>query len=130
MQCLRLYCCCKRDSMQCLRLYCCCKRDSMQCLRLYCCWKNSFLSLINYKCTCSYAAFCFIYFSKWPFILRKDHWLSPIWNLILSKCTCIFQHTTVLPFLLVEKYIAYHQYPSRKTGLATMLFFALLYLAW
>lgn len=39
-------------------------------------------------------------------------------------------HTTILPFLLVEKYIAYHQYPSRKTGIATMLFFALLYLTW
>ncbi|CAC5371243.1 unnamed protein product [Mytilus coruscus] len=39
-------------------------------------------------------------------------------------------HTTIVPFLLVEKYIVYHQYPPRKYGLMTLLGFALLYLVW
>ncbi|XP_063407797.1 androgen-induced gene 1 protein-like isoform X1 [Mytilus trossulus] len=39
-------------------------------------------------------------------------------------------HTTIVPFLLIEKYIVYHQYPPRKSGLITLLGFALLYLVW
>ena len=41
-----------------------------------------------------------------------------------------FQHTTVLPFLLVEKYLVYREYPNRRKGLAIMLGFALAYLLW
>nr|XP_022325648.1 androgen-induced gene 1 protein-like isoform X3 [Crassostrea virginica] len=39
-------------------------------------------------------------------------------------------HTTILPFLLIDKFLVYHQYPSRKIGFATLLSLALLYLSW
>uniref|UniRef100_K1PJH1 Androgen-induced protein 1 n=1 Tax=Magallana gigas TaxID=29159 RepID=K1PJH1_MAGGI len=39
-------------------------------------------------------------------------------------------HTTILPFLLVDKFLVYHQYPSRKTGFVTIMSLALLYLTW
>ncbi|KAK3087759.1 hypothetical protein FSP39_010246 [Pinctada imbricata] len=39
-------------------------------------------------------------------------------------------HTTVLPFLLVDKFLVYHQYPSKKNGITTLMSFAGIYLAW
>lgn len=39
-------------------------------------------------------------------------------------------HTTILPFLLVDKFLVYHQYPSRKAGFVTIMSLALLYLTW
>ncbi|KAL3847559.1 hypothetical protein ACJMK2_018464 [Sinanodonta woodiana] len=39
-------------------------------------------------------------------------------------------HTTVLPILLLEKYLVYHQYPSKKMGLTILLTFSFAYLAW
>ncbi|XP_048729132.1 androgen-induced gene 1 protein-like isoform X2 [Ostrea edulis] len=39
-------------------------------------------------------------------------------------------HTTILPFLLVDKFLVYHQYPSRKSGIITLLSLALIYLVW
>lgn len=39
-------------------------------------------------------------------------------------------HTTVLPFLLIEKFMIYHQYPSRKSGISTLLTFGAVYLIW
>lgn len=41
-----------------------------------------------------------------------------------------FQHTTILPFLLIDKFLVYHQYPSRKTGFVTIMSLAMLYLTW
>lgn len=39
-------------------------------------------------------------------------------------------HTTVLPFLLIEKYLVYHEYPSRRKGIMVLLAFAMFYLTW
>ncbi|XP_061179625.1 androgen-induced gene 1 protein-like isoform X2 [Saccostrea echinata] len=39
-------------------------------------------------------------------------------------------HTTILPFLLIDKFLVYHQYPSRRAGFITLLSLALTYLAW
>ncbi|KAL5014095.1 hypothetical protein ScPMuIL_008365 [Solemya velum] len=39
-------------------------------------------------------------------------------------------HTTVLPLLLLEKYLIYHKYPCRRDGMLGLLFFASLYAAW
>ncbi|XP_070208465.1 androgen-induced gene 1 protein-like isoform X1 [Littorina saxatilis] len=39
-------------------------------------------------------------------------------------------HTTVLPLLLVEKYLVYHHHPRRHNGIFILSAFALLYLAW
>lgn len=39
-------------------------------------------------------------------------------------------HTTVLPFLLVEKFLVYHDYPSRSKGLLACIGFVGLYQLW
>jgi len=39
-------------------------------------------------------------------------------------------HTTVLPFLLVEKFLVYHDYPSRSRGLFACIGFVGLYQLW
>ncbi|XP_076457137.1 androgen-induced gene 1 protein-like isoform X1 [Babylonia areolata] len=39
-------------------------------------------------------------------------------------------HTTVLPLLLVEKYLVYHQHPRRLNGIFILTAFALVYLVW
>jgi len=39
-------------------------------------------------------------------------------------------HTTVLPFLLVEKYLVYHDYPSRSKGLLACIGMVGLYQLW
>ncbi|WAR17127.1 AIG1-like protein [Mya arenaria] len=39
-------------------------------------------------------------------------------------------HSTVLPFLLIEKIVVYHEYPTRRRGMSILLAFALLYLCW
>lgn len=39
-------------------------------------------------------------------------------------------HTTILPFLLIDKFLVYHQYPSRKAGFVTIMSLAMLYLTW
>ncbi|XP_060561894.1 androgen-induced gene 1 protein-like isoform X2 [Ruditapes philippinarum] len=40
------------------------------------------------------------------------------------------EHTTVLPILLLEKCLVYHEYPSRKKGLGILMGFANSYLIW
>jgi len=45
-------------------------------------------------------------------------WLNHVW------------HTTVLLFLMIEKYLVYHQYPSRTTGLFICVSFGLVYQIW
>ena len=49
---------------------------------------------------------------------------------LIVHCCLVFQHTAVLPFLLIEKYLVYHQYPTRRRGILTLLVFAFLYLCW
>jgi len=39
-------------------------------------------------------------------------------------------HTTVLPFLLVEKLIVYHHYPSRSKGIGLTVLLGLTYMLW
>ncbi|XP_013383837.1 androgen-induced gene 1 protein-like isoform X3 [Lingula anatina] len=39
-------------------------------------------------------------------------------------------HTTVLPFLLIEAYVVYHEYPSKKVGIPGIVFFSSLYQFW
>ncbi|XP_050406468.1 androgen-induced gene 1 protein isoform X2 [Patella vulgata] len=39
-------------------------------------------------------------------------------------------HTFVLPILLIEKYLIYHQYPNKGKGILVILAFALTYLVW
>ncbi|ESO83167.1 hypothetical protein LOTGIDRAFT_96291, partial [Lottia gigantea] len=40
------------------------------------------------------------------------------------------QHTTVLPFLILEKILIHHQYPSKVKGITVILAFAAAYLIW
>ena len=39
-------------------------------------------------------------------------------------------HTTVIPAQLLELILLYHVYPSKKNGMATTIFFCLIYLSW
>ncbi|GFS04432.1 androgen-induced protein 1 [Elysia marginata] len=39
-------------------------------------------------------------------------------------------HTAVCPFLVIDKYLVYHQYPVRHKGIPTACGLALIYLAW
>ncbi|KAL4218023.1 hypothetical protein ACF0H5_022761 [Mactra antiquata] len=40
------------------------------------------------------------------------------------------EHTVVLPILLIEKFLVFHEYPRRRKGLFVMLAFASSYLLW
>lgn len=42
----------------------------------------------------------------------------------------LFQHTTVLPFILIEMRTSHHQYPSRSSGLAAICTFSVGYILW
>lgn len=42
----------------------------------------------------------------------------------------LFQHTTVLPFILIEMRTSHHQYPSRSSGLAAICTFSVSYILW
>ncbi|XP_052236868.1 androgen-induced gene 1 protein-like isoform X1 [Dreissena polymorpha] len=39
-------------------------------------------------------------------------------------------HTTVLPFLLIEQYVVFHDYPARSKGISILLAFGFAYLCW
>lgn len=39
-------------------------------------------------------------------------------------------HTTILPFLIMDMYLVYHHFPSRKRGLQILMSFAFTYLVW
>jgi len=42
----------------------------------------------------------------------------------------LFQHTAVLPCLLLEKYLVFHEYPSKRKGISILVGFAMAYLVW
>ncbi|RUS88992.1 hypothetical protein EGW08_003239 [Elysia chlorotica] len=39
-------------------------------------------------------------------------------------------HTAVFPFLMIEKYLVHHQYPSRRSGIALSCTVAVVYIIW
>lgn len=42
----------------------------------------------------------------------------------------LFQHTTVLPFILIEMRTSHHEYPSRRSGLTAICTFSVGYILW
>lgn len=42
----------------------------------------------------------------------------------------LFQHTTVLPFILIEMRTSHHAYPSRSSGLTAICTFSVGYILW
>lgn len=53
-----------------------------------------------------------------------------LYHLVFPRCFVFFQHTTVLPFVLIEMRTTHHQYPSRSCGLAAVCTFAVGYILW
>lgn len=45
-------------------------------------------------------------------------------------CLCPPQHTTVLPFIIIEMRTTHHRYPSRSWGLAAVCCFGVGYILW
>lgn len=48
----------------------------------------------------------------------------------LSCVLVVLQHTTVLPFVIIEMRTTQHRYPSRGWGLAAACCFSLAYILW
>ncbi|XP_034058534.1 androgen-induced gene 1 protein [Gymnodraco acuticeps] len=56
--------------------------------------------------------------------------LYVIFKLINSLCVSSSQHTTVLPFIIIEMRTTRHRYPSRSWGLAAVCCFGIGYILW
>ncbi|XP_070208468.1 androgen-induced gene 1 protein-like isoform X4 [Littorina saxatilis] len=83
-----------------------------------------------YFCICVVNAFAGsdIPASKHPRNRSGLQWFRDILHATLAFP--VGMHTTVLPLLLVEKYLVYHHHPRRHNGIFILSAFALLYLAW
>lgn len=48
----------------------------------------------------------------------------------LFRSVLLSQHTTVLPFIIIEMRTTHHRYPSRSWGLAAVCCFGVGYILW
>ncbi|TRY60647.1 hypothetical protein DNTS_033841 [Danionella cerebrum] len=47
-----------------------------------------------------------------------------------KTCLSMFQHTAILPLLLLQMFLQNHKYPRRRAGILALAVFAALYLGW